>query len=216
MESSPISDGSRHVITTSEISGYTAEAPQSLSSTSCLFNNWKRPLSQTSVIQRQVWKDCSRWVCWNYCSAQVINIILLGRRVSDPRAFLSCRRWYSTTRHCSILWWSVVSSLLVIWRSEGDLSCESPWGARRWSLPAHLWSFPTIVDSLFNCAYTIYYWMQEATMPINQAIANCSYEAPTRLLWGDAIVLKHRQSNSLKLEDVTGEDINLIRAVVGW
>lgn len=84
-------------------------------------------------------------------------------------------------------------------------------GVRRYTFK----SFPTMVNPLFDHAYSIYYWTQEACMPINGAIACCSDGAPHLLLRGDAMVLKHRQSNVYQMEDVTVEDFNLIRAAVG-
>ena len=77
-------------------------------------------------------------------------------------------------------------------------------------------SFPTTVNPLFDCAYTIYYWMQEACMLISGAVAVCCSDGvPHLLLRGDAIVLKHRQSNVYQMEDMMAEDINLICAAVG-
>ena len=53
-------------------------------------------------------------------------------------------------------------------------------------------------------------------MLISGAVAVCCLDgAPHLLLRGDAIVLKHRQSNVYQMEDVMAEDINLIRAAVG-
>lgn len=75
--------------------------------------------------------------------------------------------------------------------------------------------FPT-TNYLLDRTYTIYYWTQDATMDVNQSLSSCSRHAALHLhLRGDAIVLKHRQSGPHRFEDVTMEDINVVRSLIG-
>ncbi|KAF8417167.1 hypothetical protein L210DRAFT_3511517 [Boletus edulis BED1] len=76
--------------------------------------------------------------------------------------------------------------------------------------------FPTSRGIPFPHAYSMFYWAQDLKMPVNQALLSCcAGAAENRLLRGNIIVVKHRQSSRDKFEDMTTEDMALVASVVG-
>ncbi|KAF8558948.1 hypothetical protein OG21DRAFT_1519653 [Imleria badia] len=76
--------------------------------------------------------------------------------------------------------------------------------------------FPMTRRVMLNNMYTVFYWTQDLKMPINRALLKyCVGAADHKLLHGNVMVLKHRQSSSDKYEDMTTEDIALVASIVG-
>ena len=76
--------------------------------------------------------------------------------------------------------------------------------------------FPTSHGVPFTQAYTVLYWTQKLQMPVNRSLQRyCAGAEEYRMLRGNVLVLKHRQSSSEAYEDMESEDVALVASVIG-
>ncbi|KAH0840317.1 hypothetical protein J3R83DRAFT_1330 [Lanmaoa asiatica] len=76
--------------------------------------------------------------------------------------------------------------------------------------------FPTSHSVPFTHAYTVLYWTQGRTMPVNQSLLKfCTGTEEYRMLRGNVLVLKHCQSSFDGFEDMHLEDVALVGAIIG-
>ncbi|KAF8122150.1 hypothetical protein EV363DRAFT_1301345 [Boletus edulis] len=68
----------------------------------------------------------------------------------------------------------------------------------------------------FEHAYSVFYLAQGVEVPINHALLKfCAGAADHRLIRGNVMVLKHRQSSAKKFEDTISEDMGLVCSMIG-
>jgi len=77
--------------------------------------------------------------------------------------------------------------------------------------------FPCSPAPPFDHVYTVLYWGQDVSMPVNRALASCTRAAPPHhLLRGEALVIKHLQLDGQTYVSVDREDVQLVSAVLAW